>query len=436
MRVIAILICYGVGTLLSLRSVTYAACLFIWSEIFRPIDFAWRVFEFPAAHLVAATLLLSLFMAKWQRRWNPVATLVLAMIGWIYVCAFFAVHRVVAMDHALFATKYLIPLVIISISLTTRWSQKMFLYTLAASVGLWAAQAGLHLASKGPGDEVFIRGGQMSDRNDFMAGVLACLPMLVYIARSYDWRYKKLMRAAAWAMIAMSLVAMVRSNSRGAILGAGLLFAFFLLATGRIGKRLVLGGAVVVVALMFMPDSVVERMSTIEMSTDVQTESSASNRLALAKIGIEMTLDYPITGVGPKNFTYLVTSYGFDTRHDPHTIWLKASAEYGFPMLMLFLLTIWLILSRLARERKFAAERGDRDTERLAITLSCSIVGFLGAATFLSQFLSEYFWAICCLTGAFIGREEYRRRNPDAATREIEEVLDDQPAPGQTVGAQ
>jgi probable O-glycosylation ligase (exosortase A-associated) len=432
MRVIAILICFATGTLLSLRHVVYASCFFIWHDIFRPIDFAYRsgfLDAFPSAHLVTATLLVSVLLCKWHRRWNPVCTLLCIMIGWMYVSAFFAVNKKIAFDTAIFATKFLIPLVIISMSLTTRWAQNMFLYTMAASVGVWSMQTGLYLVFTGPNDNISIPGGQMTDRNDFVAGIIAALPLIGYVFATYGWKYRRAVRFIAGAAFALSIVAFIFSGSRGGIIGASACFLFYMFATGRFGKKLIIGMVVIAIAVAFMPSFVLERMSTIDMSADVQTESSAAARLNLLKCGVEMTLDYPITGVGGRNFKHMVMHYGHPTPHDPHNIWLKASAEYGFPMLALFILTAWYLLRRLGRERKLAKARGDRETEKLAIALACSIVGFLATTTFLSQFLSEYFWGLCALSGAFIASQEYRRRHPELDTDQLEQVFDDTAAP-------
>jgi O-antigen ligase len=306
----------------------------------------------------------------------------------------------------------------------------MFLFAMAASVGVWSTQTGIHmLLTGGPDTSINIPGGQMSDRNDFVAGIITALPLIGYIFATYAWKYRRLVRWVAASAIGFSVIAIVFSGSRGGIIGATACFLFYMFATGRFGKKLIIGLVVMATAVAFMPTFVLERMSTIDMSADVQTESSAAARLNLLKCGVEMTLDYPITGVGGRNFTQMVMHYGHPTPHDPHNIWLKASAEYGFPMLALFILTAWYLVRRLGRERKLAKARGDRDTEKLAIALACAIVGFLATTTFLSLFLSEYFWALCALSGAFVGSQAYRRRHPELDTEELEQVFDDAAAP-------
>ena len=143
-----------------------------------------------------------------------------------------------------------------------------------------------------------------------------------------------------------------------------------------------------------------------------RSDGSAASRLNLLKVGIEMAASNPITGVGPANFPYLAQSYGHWTPHDPHNIWLKAAAEFGFPMLTLFVLTLLVLLKRLHTERRIAQQEGDRETEMLATALSCSIVGYCATATFTSIFLSEFLWAVIAVAGSFVARQRHIRENP------------------------
>lgn len=418
LRTILVLFCYATGTVLSLRSVAYASSFFIWSEIFRPLDFARRFVFFKHAHLVAGVLLISLFLCKWKRRWNWVATMMCVLIGWMAISSTFAQFPHLAWFRFDKAVKYLIPLLIISISLVDRFGQNLFLYTLAASVGVWGAQAGLHCILTGsPNINMGIPGAQMTDRNDFIAGVIGALPLMAYAAWNYGWRYQRLVRNIAKATLVLSVAAIFFSLSRGGVLASFALFIYFMFATGRFSKRLVLGVVVLMVAVAFMPGFVTERLATIDLDLEEQSEASAAGRLNLIKVGINMTLAHPVTGVGPDNFNHMAVAHGHYKNNEPHNIWLKCSGEYGLPMLVMFILTILFLLKGLKRERRFARASGDRETEMMSMALSCAIVGFLAAQTFLSMFLSEFMWSLFGVAGAFLASMEAKRREEAKAAR-------------------
>ncbi|MHC4818681.1 MAG: hypothetical protein ACYTF8_11565, partial [Planctomycetota bacterium] len=101
-----------------------------------------------------------------------------------------------------------------------------------------------------------------------------------------------------------------------------------------------------------------------------------------------------------------------------HSLWLKASAEYGLTMLIFFIGVLVSTCAALRRIAKKARLDKDKDTERLATALCCAIVGFLATGSFTSQFLSEYLWAIIGLSGAFIAAEKVRAREEVKATAE------------------
>ena len=65
LRMIVITCLFGVGTLLSFKGIAYAACFFIWSDIFRPLDFTRRVLDFPSTHYVVIVLAVQLFIHRW-----------------------------------------------------------------------------------------------------------------------------------------------------------------------------------------------------------------------------------------------------------------------------------------------------------------------------------------------------------------------------------
>jgi len=411
LRAILVYALYGTGTVLGLSATAYACSFFIWSEIFRPTSFARGFAELPEAYVVGAVLLLSVLIRRWKRRWNPVATVLAVMVGWILICALFAQSQVVAWKAASFYLKYLIPLLIISISLVTRFSQNLFVWTLAASVGIWSAQSGVHaLLQGGPQTNLSIPGGQMTDRNDFMVGIVAAVPLIAYTAWCYRGVFQRWIRIVAKIALILSIIVVPLSLSRGGTIGLSVLLLYYMIATGKFRKRFILGAIVICAALTLVPTFVTQRMTTIDMSTEHQSEGSAASRLNLIKCGTEMALDHPIVGVGPGNFKYIVMSYGHPGQHDPHNIWIKAATEYGFPMLILFLMILGLLLRGLMSEAKRSRVEGDREADLMATALACSIVGFLASATFTSHFLSEYFWATTAVAGAFLARREHERR--------------------------
>jgi O-antigen ligase len=406
LRMLLVLFAYAAGTVVSLGSAVYASCFFIWSDIFRPADWARRIgfLSSPAflpVHLCTAVLGLSILLRRWNRRWNMGATVILVSLVWFFVCALAAEYRDLAIDRTLTAAKYFIPLAFISATLCTRGAQRLFLYTLAGSVGIWMTHHGLlGLVRMSPIIDMSIPGGQMSDRNDFLVAGTACVPLMLFAAFHYKGRWQSWVRPALKVASLLAALSAVFSLSRGAIVGFAALLVWYSFLTGRFFRRIAVGAVIAGIALWLMPNFVWTRMETIQPG-EYQTEGSARNRVEHMLTAVKVTLDYPLTGVGADNFPIVSLRYSvFDA--EPHSLWLKCSSEYGFPMLVFFLLLVILLLVRLRRRAGLLRSVGDKEGEAMATALSCALFGFLATGTFTSQFLSEYLWAIIGLIGAFL----------------------------------
>ena len=103
---------------------------------------------------------------------------------------------------------------------------------------------------------------------------LAAIPLVAYVGYNYRWHYAKIVRFLAKLAVPLCVAAVIFSLSRGGLLGSLAMFSFFLLATGRIGKRLLLGVVVAGVVAVALPSLgfMTQRMETIDMNLDEQTE--------------------------------------------------------------------------------------------------------------------------------------------------------------------
>ena len=170
-RLAIVCIMYGVGTLWGLQAILGAGCFLVWNDIFRPAAWARHMSfldptVFLSHHLTFGVLMFATIFTTWKKRWNAGTTILLILVGWIWICALRAQHQVPAYAKAIEATKYLLPAVIMSLALCSRRYQQIFVYTLAYAVGIWMAWSGLHTILKGaPEIHMSIPGGQMTDRN-------------------------------------------------------------------------------------------------------------------------------------------------------------------------------------------------------------------------------------------------------------------------------
>ncbi|MBD3317829.1 MAG: hypothetical protein GF344_18755, partial [Chitinivibrionales bacterium] len=365
----------------------------------------YRAGALPAAQFVFVVLLfsyaVSLFAGRFRPRMNYLLKLFVPLVLWLVLVSVLSPFRYAAKEHLIEILKYLLPLMLISSGLRDRRSVYIVVLALTLSVGIWSSQGGVKGLTSGVTSDMRIKGGQMSDNNDFMAGATAIVPMLVLFAFTYKGKAGKIVRLFFAAMLFLTLAAIVFSNSRGAAIGLIGLMIFYLamVSKKRIRDFLVIV-FVIFIGYQFLPETFFDRMSTIEFSLEEQTEESAAGRLMLMKAAARAALDYPLKGVGPDCWLYIVKDY-VDTAHEPHNAYLKLAAETGFPGLLLYLIicigTIYrmLLLSAQTRLRGWTADAN------LCMAMGCTIMGMMLPLTFLNHPFSEFLWAWLAVANAY-----------------------------------
>jgi O-antigen ligase len=404
MRFYLVLLLFGAGTLAALWRFPFAACLFLWNDIFQPLAFARMPTAFQSAWYVLYVLIGSYVISVATGRIRPQLNFNLLYIpfymAWIAITAAHSTF-LHARDGAIEIVKYIAPLMLISSGLNSIRQVKVVTLVLAASVGVWSMQAGVHGLVKGVTKDMGIPGGQMTDNNDFMAATVSILPVLIYLAFTYQGPYRLAAKWAGGLMAALSVSAIVFSNSRGAALGVA---ALILLYTAFVSRRKIRDGVaflvIIGVTLLVLPQSFWDRMNTIELSAE-QSEGSAAERLYMMKATFQAVLLNPVFGVGPGCWLEAAPLYtGKDL--DPHNIWLKLSAEIGIPGLLLYLFIPGYTIYGLMGLRTKAIRRREGDVAALCVTLVMAIVGYLLPSTFLSHPFSEFLWAWYCIGGALV----------------------------------
>lgn len=417
-RMLLVGLAFLIGSSLGLGSVLWAGCLWIWNDIFRPVYWA-RGFGilsagwFKPVHICTAILIFALLFTLWPRRWNLGARAIQFLVIWVWVSYFFSKIPTIAFAQAVEMTKYMVPLIPISMALCYRRAQEIFLYALAGSVGVWLVHHGVITVLSGrPQIDMAIPGGQMTDRNDFLVAGNACLPLLIYLGWHYRGWFQRFVRWGSRFGSLFAVGAVFYSLSRGAALGLVAIALWWAVSTGKPAKKIGIAFVLALLALPAVPQATWERLQTIQLGGE-QTEDSAYNRTVHMRTAVDMTLDHPIVGVGPDNFPQYSLLYQRELpleerfRAEPHSLWLKCSSEYGLTMLFAFLFVVFRLLRGLYRATREAQQSADRETEAMATALSCALVGFLATGTFTSQFLSQYLWSIIALAGAFLTRPHW-----------------------------
>jgi len=377
--------------------------LWSWISFMNPHQEIWGISgQLPWAALVFCATVLGCFVAGEPRRLELNATTLLVIA--LMVC--FTVTSVTALappadvwakwDHAF---KALLGLLLTASLLTDRWRIHALVWMMAISIGYFGVKGGLFSIATGG---AFRTSGPpasvIADNNHIAVAMLVALPLLNYLRLTSRHR---LVRIGFAIVMPLTLLAVVTTYSRGALIALAAVALFTWLRS----RQKLLGGIVLAGALAgsiaFMPAEWVERMNTINT---YQEDASATTRLRLWEISLDLALDRPLVGsgfAGPYTREVVDRVAPGGPARAVHSIWFELLGEHGFVTFAVWLgLTLagfyyGLRLPRLTRDRPDLAWAGE-----LGRMGQISIVAYVVGGTFLSLSYWDYYWTITVVLGA------------------------------------
>jgi O-antigen ligase len=185
--------------------------------------------------------------------------------------------------------------------------------------------------------------------------------------------------------------------SRGAEVALAVAFLFVLWrATPTVRIVTLIAAPVLAVALLAaLPQSVLDRLRTFSTSSQqlvasaAEAAESADSRRYLFNKSVEFTIQNPIFGVGPGQFS---SAEGKTSRQagyhgvwqQPHNIFTQVSSECGIPALLFFLCALGSTFRTLLLVQTQAKRYQLREISRAAFCVLLGMLGFLAAAAFLN----------------------------------------------------
>jgi probable O-glycosylation ligase (exosortase A-associated) len=368
----------------------------------RPQDLLWglqdaRLTFFTSTFTLFATLIHVARRPTLRALRSPQTFLVAILWLFIYLSTEFGAF---AVPQAKWMDYYNKMFLIYFIGLLSMNSEKKLLATcwvIALSVGclaLWANDQhyvqGLAVVH-GPGAE----GSTLYDHNDFAMLLVMTLPFYWHLMRYSKNGFLKLLNLA---LLPLAAHAIMVTFSRGGFLG---MVAIVLTIVFR-ERRKALGAILIALGVGFFVilagDSYRHRIGSID---DYQEERSASGRLEAWEVGVRMTVQNPVFGVGLQRFTDAFPHY---SKWDPrvaHNSWVQLMAECGLIALSCYGGLVALTVLSLRRIRKRIAALPAESallTSTLVSILEAALVGYLVCGFFLSMEDFEYFYLLVAMT--------------------------------------
>jgi O-antigen ligase len=268
------------------------------------------------------------------------------------------------------------------------------------------------------------------DANDFALVMDCTIPFAVYFLGK---GHRSSRRIVALAALAMILVAIVKSGSRGGFIGLIAVALYVLLRYRAIPSKMRLAVTIagVAVFLGFAGDKYWSMMGTILHPTKDYNYTENDGRLEVWKRGIGYMVHSPVVGVGVA--AYPIAEGGSDLARAlgaqgkgfkwsvAHNSFVETGAELGIPGLLVFigvLVITGATLTRMSPRGRFAPYISKREMA-LAQMLTGSLIAFSVAGFFVSAENFAYLYFLLALSVGLIKLVRLREKSSRLAAPQL-----------------
>lgn len=390
----------------------FGLLLFNWLAYMRPHDLCWGIAKsFRLSFISGAALIFGFAAFEMGRR--PLARLDIRTIAMIVILLTTALSTALAERQDEYVTNGLIEFTkIIFVSLLTtslvdsRERLRYLNWCVAGGLAFYGVKNGLTAGILRGGASILQGpGGMMKDNNDFALALVMAVPMIWYMGQGET---NKWVRRASVIAVILTCITIILTHSRGGFLSMS--SGLFLIAF-RSGNLVKSGLAVLVAGVLFLnfaPDSVIDRLATIEDAAEGNEDSSVAGRFRAWEIGARMIEHNPIVGVGHKNFrdhyqrhAYVLYPGEEHFNHVAHNSWIQMWAETGTHSFALFVGMMVSAFLAARRLRKMAKLRPDMAWCRnYGNMIEATTLAFMIGGTFLNRAHFDLIWHWMAVTTA------------------------------------
>lgn len=375
-----------------LRHAYIGVLVWSWLSYMNPHRLSWGfAYSMPFAQIVAVILFISLLFSN-EKQKPPINSTVVVwfvFILWMAIATFNAQYSDPAMDMYLQILKVQVMTFLTLILITDEKKLNQLIWVIVASIGFFSVKGGIFTLLTGGAFRVYgPPSSNIAENNALAVAVLMVIPLMVYL---YHISSNKWVRYGLIFSITMSLVSVIGSQSRGAViavLGVGL---FFWLKTKT---KIASGLAIIFFASLlftFMPESWHERVESIY---SYQEDESAMSRINSWQYSINVANDR-LTGGGLQSWSkemFALYAPNPDSVFVAHSIYFSVLADHGWPGLILFLSILGLTWRSLSKVISRTKDIEGSPPNLLARMLQVSLIAYIFGGLFLSLSYFDLPW--------------------------------------------
>lgn len=367
-------------------------------------------------YIAVVTILAWIFSLEPKTLPNQVLPiLMIAFAILVSITTFFALHHTSAFELWNTHIKSLALALIVMAMVNSKLRVQAFIWVMAISIGYFAVKGAGFTLMTGSADSRVLgpENSMIRDNNNLGLAMVTMLPIINYLRITSANKY---IRWGCWLALALTIVAIVGTYSRGGFVGLIVVgFAFLLLSKHKVAAlvvALVVGAGIVTSA----PPEWKTRMASI---AGYQSDNSAKGRLEAWETAWNLAVDRPLVGGGFAAIEQKSVSSKYRpgrqaSARAPHSVYFQLLGDHGFFGLFLYLTIVAVAIVNLFR---IQAQTRGRDELEWANVLSrmllISYAGFMMAGSFLSMAYYDVF--LCLLALSVSLREIVRRQIEDSA---------------------
>ncbi len=387
-----------------------------WLGYMNPHKLSWGfAHDFPFAQITAIFILIGLFLSKESKKitWTIELRILALFIIWMFITTVFAGDQKWAWIQWDKVWKIQLMTFVTIIIMQDKWRVQAMIWVIAVSLGFYGFKGGIFTIMTGGSYAVYGPSGTfIYGNNEIGLALIMTIPLIRYLQLSVENGFLRLgLTITMW----LSFVAVIGTQSRGALLGVVAMGLVLILKSRKKFLMIMLMIIIVPVLLSFMPDTWHDRMATIET---YEQDGSAMGRINAWWMAYNLAKDNML-GKGYAAFNgvnFVLYAPNPRNHHDAHSIYFEVLGEHGFIGLGLFLL---LGIATLNSARRIIKEtKKDKETvwiADLAAMLQVSLIGYAVSGAFLGLAYFDLYYhliALIALCKAILIKHQQKNLQP------------------------
>lgn len=208
-------------------------------------------------------------------------------------------------------------------------------------------------------------------------------------------------RIVAGCCLFVLLAGIVCTESRQAFLALLFYGLIFFVQSRRKILLTVMGAIIITFSLNYMPVNYFNRMETIQ---EYENDASAMGRIEQWRAAVKVWADYPVLGVGPKNYYLIASRYTVHPKVTHNTFFQILSEEggVGIGLFLGIMLTTLYSLGRIIKQYEKDSSNDGRKIFMFASTARLSLLGILITCMFQNKAEHEIIYWSSAIASALL----------------------------------